>query len=227
MKPHVLLLVVMLAAVAVIALLRVLRSGAQGNQSPYKKAEALFSPAERSFHGVLEQALGAEYRVFGKVRVADVVALKSMSNRGHYLRALNRISAKHFDFVVCDAARLSVLCVIELNDKSHQRKKTKTRDAFLSQICSDIGLPLITFPASAAYVIADVRNSLMSAIQAPGIPATTSPAASTVAVNMAHPACPKCSAVMVRRTIKTGSKAGEEFWGCSAFPSCSGVRLER
>ncbi len=227
MKPHILLLVLMLAAVVAIALLRVLKAGAQGNRSLYEKAQALFTPAERSFHGVLEQALGSEYRVFGKVRVADVVTVKSTSNRAHHLRAFNRISAKHFDFVICDAARLSVLCVIELNDKSHKRKKTQARDTFLSQVCSDIGLALVTFPASAAYVVADVRNCLMSAMQVQGTPPTSLSIDSSVAVKTPELKCPKCAAAMVRRTIKTGSKAGEEFWGCSAFPVCSGVRLDR
>ena len=35
------------------------------------------------------------------------------------------------------------------------------------------------------------------------------------------PPCPKCSAVMVRRTNR---RTEEEFWGCSAFPVCKGSR---
>ena len=35
------------------------------------------------------------------------------------------------------------------------------------------------------------------------------------------PPCPKCSAVMVRRTNR---RTGEKFWGCSAFPVCKGSR---
>ena len=38
------------------------------------------------------------------------------------------------------------------------------------------------------------------------------------------PACPKCSSSMVKRTAKRGENAGGEFWGCSAYPSCRGVR---
>lgn len=32
--------------------------------------------------------------------------------------------------------------------------------------------------------------------------------------------CPKCGSSMVMRTTKKGSRAGEQFWGCSRFPSC-------
>lgn len=40
----------------------------------------------------------------------------------------------------------------------------------------------------------------------------------------AVPACPKCGSNMVRRTAKKGSNAGNQFWGCSRFPACNGVR---
>lgn len=38
------------------------------------------------------------------------------------------------------------------------------------------------------------------------------------------PSCPKCGSAMVKRTAKKGQNAGEEFWGCSTFPTCRGVR---
>lgn len=36
--------------------------------------------------------------------------------------------------------------------------------------------------------------------------------------------CPKCGARMVERVAKTGTRAGQRFWGCSTFPTCRGVR---
>lgn len=44
---------------------------------PYQKEPALFTAAERSFLGVLEQAVEGRFRVFGKVRVADVITVKT------------------------------------------------------------------------------------------------------------------------------------------------------
>lgn len=37
------------------------------------------------------------------------------------------------------------------------------------------------------------------------------------------PSCPVCQQAMVMRTAKTGSNAGNNFWGCSQFPKCRGV----
>lgn len=38
------------------------------------------------------------------------------------------------------------------------------------------------------------------------------------------PVCPKCGSSMVKRTAKSGSNAGNSFWGCSNFPGCRGIR---
>lgn len=37
-------------------------------------------------------------------------------------------------------------------------------------------------------------------------------------------ACSKCRGEMVRRTARRGKNAGEQFWGCSRFPACRGIR---
>lgn len=37
------------------------------------------------------------------------------------------------------------------------------------------------------------------------------------------PNCPKCGAEMKKRVARQGSNAGNEFWGCSAYPACKGV----
>jgi restriction system protein len=58
-----------------------------------------------------------------------------------------------------------------------------------------------------------------------GSPAPVEPAGTPVpAPEAAIPTCPKCGSQMVRRTAKTGSNAGNQFWGCSKFPACRGVR---
>lgn len=38
------------------------------------------------------------------------------------------------------------------------------------------------------------------------------------------PACPKCGKPMLRRMQKKGKMQGREFWGCSDYPKCDGIR---
>lgn len=37
------------------------------------------------------------------------------------------------------------------------------------------------------------------------------------------PACPSCGKIMVLRTSRRGNTAGNQFWGCSAYPACKGT----
>jgi four helix bundle suffix protein len=38
------------------------------------------------------------------------------------------------------------------------------------------------------------------------------------------PLCQDCGKPMRRRTAKQGPRTGQEFWGCSGYPGCKGVR---
>lgn len=39
-----------------------------------------------------------------------------------------------------------------------------------------------------------------------------------------QPECPVCNSFMIKRTAKKGKKVGQQFWGCSGFPTCKGTR---
>lgn len=43
-------------------------------------------------------------------------------------------------------------------------------------------------------------------------------------LSASDPACPKCGSPMAKRTAKRGTHAGKDFWGCLAFPKCTGIR---
>ena len=137
---------------------------------PYQKKEGLFSAAERLFLGVLDQAVGQEARVFGKVRVADVVETKRGLPPGDQTRAFNKISGKHVDFALCRHDDSSVICVIELDDRSHRARNRQRRDAFLDGACKAAGVPLIHVPAKAGYSVDDVRRQIAPHLQVKDAP---------------------------------------------------------
>ena len=160
-----LLAIVVFVVFIVLAALKNKQGGSGKLGFPYQPAKPLFSAAERSFLGVLDQAVGPEHRVFGKVRVADVAAVKSGLGNSARQGALNRIAAKHFDFLVCRSGDLSVVCAVELNDKSHASQRAQARDELLANVCRVINLPLLTVPAKAAYSPQDVRAQFLAAVE--------------------------------------------------------------
>lgn len=72
-------------------------------------------------------------------------------------------------------------------------------------------------------LIQQARKSLSSSINAADRSSPVAPPSSPgVAANAA--ACPACGSEMVKRTAKKGANAGRQFWGCSRYPACRGIR---
>jgi len=233
------LMLLVIAAAAVLVMVALFKKGTtKGGGYPYQKAGTLFTPAERSFMGVLKLAVGDKAMVLGKVRVADVLVTKPGLARGLRQQAFNKISAKHFDFVLCNPKDLSILCAIELDDSSHQLRQRQARDLFLKQACTAADLPLIQVPAKAGYVIDEVKQLLTQHLEerqptspapqpAPAVkPIETIAAATAVGALAAtvptvnEKCCPKCDSPMVQRVATKGVHAGHSFWACSGFPKC-------
>ncbi len=82
MNPIVLLVLVAVVVLVLVVVNTLTRRGGGRASIGYRygSQRALFTPAERSFLGVLEQAMGETYRIFGKVRLADVINVNTDSH---------------------------------------------------------------------------------------------------------------------------------------------------
>lgn len=220
-----------LAVLAVLAVAAKMLMGLKGKgsqESPYQKEPTLFTPAERSFLGVLEQAVGNEFRIVGKVRLADVLKVKPGLDGPARQRAFNRIQSKHLDFVACDPNDLSIEFAVELDDKSHNQQDRQDRDTFLDKAMEAAGLPIIRFAAKKTYSVQEVGDAIANRLNAPepvAAPVTQpiSAAASVVASQTEAKKCPDCGGTMVLRKASKVANAGNEFWGCSNYPKCKKI----
>ena len=233
------------------------RAGGGASTFGYRRKPYLLSKAERSFYGVLTQAVGGKALIFSKVRVADVLAPQKGLNRSNWQQAFNKISAKHLDFLLCDPQDCAVKLAIELDDASHGSAKRQKRDAFLERACESAGLPLLRIRAARGYGVADIRQQVEAVlfpvqydssqekpeqIEGQSVEVTANeqegankqterqvvkpieaPSGVEVAAQPVAPACHQCGEVMVLRKARSGKNAGQEFWGCGAFPECRGA----
>ena len=170
--PLAVIIIVLLLVVALVS--KPYHSSQRSKRHPiYKSRLRLFSAAERSFLGVLDRACAERYRVFGKVRVADIItSAKGLSNSDRQ-RALNRITAKHVDFVLCDPNTMEFKAVVELHDASHQQPRRAERDRFLREAFEEAGLPYVEIPAKRSYSLASIKEVVSNLESSPGIAATT------------------------------------------------------
>lgn len=199
----------------IVIFLMIANNQASSGSAPYQLCGPLFTPAERSFLGVLNSVLNDDTYILGKVRVADILMPTKGMSRSDWQRAFNKISAKHFDFVICSKNDFSVLCVVELNDKSHSARKRKERDAFLDKACEAASLPLVQIKAQSGYSLDDIKNQL-----APYIPSML-----VGRLEGKSKACPKCNSTMVVRLAQKGDNKDKHFWGCSTYPKCRYTEL--
>ncbi len=162
-------IVFFVVAFIVLALLKnrlLLGPGSQLSGASYSLIPSLLTLAERSFYGVLVQAVDSDLVVCSKVRIAEVLKV-SASDRSKWQKAFNRISRKHFDFVVCSKDDFSFRYAVELNDSSHAKKKRVERDEFLIEACKDAGFPLVQMKAQSGYSLAAVRGKIKEQIEPP------------------------------------------------------------
>ena len=150
----------------VLFVLLALARGKKGTVTyPYVAAPGLFTEAETRFLRTLEQA-APEYRVFGKVRVADLIRVQKGLSNGARTSALNRITSKHVDFVLCRPHDLSVVCAVELDDKTHERKDRQVRDVFLKHALAAAEVPLVRVKTARSYDVAELQ-SLVRGLEVP------------------------------------------------------------
>jgi very-short-patch-repair endonuclease len=109
---------------------------------------------------VLDSALGPQFRILGKVRLADVIKVQSGLGGSARQQAFNRIQSKHLDFVICDPNDLSVKFVVELDDSSHQQSHRQARDAFLDKALAAAGVPVFHFAVKRTYSMPEIRGVL-------------------------------------------------------------------
>ena len=235
------ILILLLVVVAIALALFKKKAGKGPVDFPYQSKDVLCSPAERSFLGILDNIVGKDYRIFAKVRLADIVDVQSGLSAPTRQSAFNRISGKHLDFIVCNANDLYIIGAIELDDKTHQGKGRQERDQFLDKTLEAAGIPILRIKAQSTYPIKEISSSIDSAFniggkvqfkdnqvlndvteisdEKPDDKFTYNPEAEKVAA-----VCPKCGGELIQRIATKGQYAGQKFWGCSNFPKCKFVK---
>jgi very-short-patch-repair endonuclease len=232
------IILILLLIIVSLALALFKKKGGKGPVDfPYQSKEVLCSPAERSFLGALDKILGERYRIFAKVRLADIVDVQRGLSASARQRAFNRIAGKHLDFIVCNANDLSIVGAIELDDKSHLKKGRRERDQLLDKALDAAGVPMLRVKAQSTYSIKEVSSDLDSAFnikvggkrkEIPDPPETVKEpngkqideAIDNSNFGTVALVCPKCGGELIERVATKGQYAGQTFWGCSNFPKC-------
>lgn len=155
--------VVLAIVVAAILLLRMYAG--ESKRLPYRPRERLVTKAELRFYKSLRKAVLDDWEIFAMVRIADILRVETgVKNRRSWL---NKILAKHIDFVLCNPNSLEIVMGIELDDSSHQRADRIERDQFVNHAFESAGIPLLRVPIRPNYPAREVRDLIDESL--PGV----------------------------------------------------------
>ena len=125
---------------------------------PYTPRKRLLSSAELLFLETLRNVdLGREFHISFKVRLADVIKCPDESWHTGYGQL---VAKKHIDFVLTDFVTTQIIAGIELDDSSHELRRSKVRDGFVNRAFAQAGTPLLRFQAKGQYNEAEISTTI-------------------------------------------------------------------
>jgi hypothetical protein len=148
--------------VIIIAAILLMRTWASPGRLPYEARGQLVTKSELRFYKSLLKAVQDDWEIFAMVRIADLLRVeKGVPNRRKWL---NKILAKHIDFVLCDPGSLAPVICIELDDPSHDRADRVERDIFVNRAFDAAELPLLRIPTQPKYQSREIRELIDSVL---------------------------------------------------------------
>ncbi|WP_416306272.1 DUF2726 domain-containing protein [Neptunicella sp. SCSIO 80796] len=149
-------LMIMLIIVAVVAI----KFNDTGLAFPFRKKTNLFTPVERNFLSLLDVAVGNQYRIICRVKLADILSIRQGTDKKTSQTALSRANAKQLDFVLCDKNDLSPVVAIDLvHDNGKEGYKTQ-RDWFVSSSLDAAKIPHLRIKVKSGYKPQDIRECI-------------------------------------------------------------------
>lgn len=97
------------------------------------QARNLLTRHEKAFYASLMEAL-PQHHIFPQVSLDVLIEPKAGLTNRQRIALRNRYAQKRPDFVVCEKETFSVIAIVELDDRTHNKKKDQERDAMISSV---------------------------------------------------------------------------------------------
>lgn len=107
----------------------------------YNKIE-LLTNNERKFYEKLKAITKKyNYEILAKIRLADLIEVNEELSNSEWAKYFGKIKSKHIDFAIHE--NMNIICLIELDDYTHQRRDRKERDEFVDTVLRQNGYAVI------------------------------------------------------------------------------------
>ena len=169
---------------------------------PYRGTQ-LMTNAEKQLFLFMENNLVMidRIRIIPKVRLADIIQVEERLCKKK--EALWKITSKHVDYIIVDKYTFDLICVVELDDYTHETPEAKERDEFVFYSLFSAGIHLHRVKCRIADIskkeLRDMEESILMYYRKP---------------------CAMCGADTRVKSKTSGNKIGHRFYSCTNFPNC-------
>lgn len=152
---------ILFAMLSLVVIVAVLASRLNDNSFPFPfdRKDTIFTPAEKNFQNLVEQAMGDNYRVLNRVKLSDIVTVRNGISSKAGQSAINNAEKKYLDFVLCDKQSMKLLGAIDLVDTQGKGYKLK-KDWFVSGALEASGIPHLRIKVKANYTVEEIRTCI-------------------------------------------------------------------
>lgn len=164
---------------------------------PYVRKQCVLTDAEKVCFKFLRarlNKLNKEITLLSKVRLADVVELNQLVTRD--TAAFRKIAYKHLDYAIL-SPDLDLICIVELDDYTHETEKAQERDKFVTEVLQDCGIPFFRIKSRVANLSTDDTVNIEMCI-----------------LEYLAPKCPLCGRPMEPKVSRQHHNYGHRFYGC-------------
>jgi hypothetical protein len=156
---------ILFAMISLIVIVALLASRLNDNSFPFPfdKKETIFTPAEKNFQNLVEQAMGSEYRVLNRVKLSDIMTIRNGVSTKAGQTAAGNADKKYLDFVICDKTTMKLLGAIDLVDTQGKGYKLK-KDWFVSGALEAASIPHLRIKVKANYTVNEIRACINTRI---------------------------------------------------------------
>lgn len=154
---------ILFALISLIVIVGVLASRLNDNSFPFPfdSKNAVFTPAEKNFQNLVEQAMGTKYRIINRVKLVDIVTVRNGVSDRASQSAVNNAEGKYLDFVICERDTMKLLGAIDLVDTQGKGYKIK-KDWFVSGALEAASIPHLRIKVKANYTLDEIRACINS-----------------------------------------------------------------
>jgi len=183
---------------------------------PFRLREPFLSTPEAALFRALKQMVAERYVICAKVSLNELFYITRPNENVHFF---NKIFRKHVDFLLCEPRMFKPEIGVELV-KSIAKDETRASDQFMDDLFLTAGLPLVHIPSGDHYEVSDVISLFQLAVTKTR---DANDKKISGSLEDSVPMCPICGKMMVLRTNRSGSLAGQVYYGCIDNPKCPGM----